>query len=193
MSFILLIRSAKKDDAIQIVPLFTIILNEMELPSLKTIPAAKLTYVIEKSFASPQYRGTPAQTLVAEINGKIAGFAWGYPDENEHQVDEVMRSFFPEVGLPASTQIFDDDEAFSAEWYLDSIAVSPEFQGQGIGTALLKELPQIAKNLGKTRIGLNVDWANPKANKLYHKLGFIKNGTTKLSQHKYDHLILKLN
>ncbi|WP_281164213.1 GNAT family N-acetyltransferase [Liquorilactobacillus sicerae] len=189
----MIIRSAKKDDAVQIVPLFKIILNEMELPSLKKIPVAKLDYVIEKSFASPQYLSSLAQTLVAEISGKVAGFAWGYPDKNEHQVDEVMRSFFPEVGLPANTQIFDDDEAFPAEWYLDSIAVLPEFQGQGIGTALLRKLPQIAKNYGKTKIGLNVDWANPGANRLYRKLGFIKIGTTRLSQHEYDHLILKLN
>ncbi|AUJ31555.1 MAG: GNAT family N-acetyltransferase [Liquorilactobacillus nagelii] len=186
------IRAAVKNDAAQIVPLFKIILAEMELPSLKVIPTKKLDQVIQYSFSDPNYLKDAAQTIVAEDQGKIAGFAWGYPNEKENLINQILVNNFPKVGLPADTELFEDDEAFDNEWYLDSIAVSPNYQGQGIGTALLKKLPSLAKNHEKKQIGLNVDWANPQAEKLYRRLGFKKVGTTKLSQHSYNHLIYQI-
>lgn len=188
----LYIRAAVKNDAAQIVPLFKIILAEMELPSLKVIPTKKLDQVIQYSFSDSNYLKDAAQTIVAEDQGKIAGFAWGYPNEKENLINQILVNNFPKVGLPADTELFEDDEAFDNEWYLDSIAVSPNYQGQGIGTALLKKLPSLAKNHEKKQIGLNVDWANPQAEKLYRRLGFKKVGTTKLSQHSYNHLIYQI-
>ncbi|ULQ48915.1 hypothetical protein [Liquorilactobacillus nagelii] len=69
------IRAAVKNDAAQIVPLFKIILAEMELPSLKVIPTKKLDQVIQYSFSDSNYLKDAAQTIVAEDQGKIAAFS----------------------------------------------------------------------------------------------------------------------
>lgn len=185
----MLIRQARPEDAAQIAPLFKIILDEMELPALKTIPLEKLNQVIKYSFSDPNYLSQAAQTIVAADHDQVAGFAWGYPDEKEALVNKILIDNFPKAGLPIDTKLFEDDEAFANEWYLDSIAVAPNYQGKGIGTHLLKTLPSLAQTNGKKRIGLNVDWANPQAEKLYRRLGFKKVGTTVLSQHSYNHLV----
>lgn len=184
----MLIRQATAADAAQIVPLFNLILEEMELHALQKLSRATLNRAIQKAFASETYRTSKAQTLVAEVDERVAGFAFGYPDENEEAVNQKLLAIFPQVGFPAGTVLFEDDECFKNEWYLDSIAVSPSFQGKGIGTQLLKALPQIARQNNKKCLGLNVDWANPNAAALYKRHGFQKVGTTILSQHHYDHL-----
>ena len=77
---------------------------------------------------------------------------------------------------------------FKDEWYLDSIAVDPDYQGQGIGGRLLKALPEFVRQDGDTIIGLNVDFANPAAERLYSRHGFKKVGTKKIGDHMYDHM-----
>ncbi|KRL04810.1 GNAT family N-acetyltransferase [Liquorilactobacillus oeni] len=183
-----MIRQATKEDAAEIVPLFNIILEEMELPALKTLSRTKLDLALKYAFASSVCRTDFAKTIVAEVKGKIAGFAFGYPNEHEKKINQELVKFFPKVGFSPETQLFEDDECFKGEWYLDSIAVNPSFQRKGIGTQLLNALPKIAKSNNKSCIGLNVDWENPAAEKLYRQLGFKKVGMTTLSQHKYNHL-----
>ncbi|HBN94979.1 MAG TPA: hypothetical protein DDZ66_01655 [Firmicutes bacterium] len=57
-----------------------------------------------------------------------------------------------------------------------SIAVSPECQGQGVGTLLLYSA---LENLAHQRIGLNVRADNRAARHLYAKAGFQEYGTTR--------------
>lgn len=188
----MLIRTAQKKDAAQIVPLFKIILHEMELPALKIIPEKKLDQLIQYAFESDDLRFNIGKTLVAEIDGKVAGFAFGYSDELEEKVNNVWQKAVSLSDLPESTELFSDDETLPNEWYLDSIAVSPAFQGKGVGTKLLDSLPEVASKSGNTCIGLSVDFANPLAEKLYRRVGYQKVATTVISQHQYHHMQLKI-
>ena len=53
-----------------------------------------------------------------------------------------------------------------------SIAVPPEWQGQGIGTRLLEAAFQRLRELGRTRVRLEVRPENASAHRLYGKMGF---------------------
>jgi ribosomal protein S18 acetylase RimI-like enzyme len=55
------------------------------------------------------------------------------------------------------------------------IAVTPEFRGRGIGTALLEQLMAEAESSGRS-LSIHVEMDNP-ARVLYERLGFVPEGT----------------
>lgn len=63
------------------------------------------------------------------------------------------------------------DETSADEYYLDSLAVFPEYRGRGIARELIKAAVERAKEAGKPA-GLLVSKHNPKARELYESLGF---------------------
>ena len=65
-----------------------------------------------------------------------------------------------------------EDETEGGEFYLDSVAVLPNYQELGIGAKLLSTMRDKAFDEGFERVGLLVDWDNPRAEKLYNSLGF---------------------
>ena len=55
---------------------------------------------------------------------------------------------------------------------LDHLEVPGPFQGRGIGTALIRVAEATARQLGHERIALGVGVDNPKARRLYERLGY---------------------
>lgn len=56
--------------------------------------------------------------------------------------------------------------------YIYDIEVHAHLRGQGIGSATLKELENITRTMGLSKIALNVFGYNTKAFKLYQKIGY---------------------
>jgi GNAT superfamily N-acetyltransferase len=56
---------------------------------------------------------------------------------------------------------------------LDHLEVAGPFQGRGIGSALIHAAEATARQLGHERIALGVGLDNPKARRLYERLGYI--------------------
>ena len=80
------------------------------------------------------------------------------------------------------------DETAAGELYLDSLAVLPSAQGQGIATALLDATAQKAEHMGAGPLGLLVDAGNPRAERLYLRCGFKQVGTNRWGGHDMKHL-----
>ncbi|MFT8825124.1 MAG: GNAT family N-acetyltransferase [Liquorilactobacillus mali] len=184
----MLIRKATKMDSGAIVSLFNIIIDEMALDVIKSLDRSKLDIVFQKSFETQEFLTDWAQTTVAVENDKVVGFLYGYSFENEKKINKLMHSFLKDAGLSPSIVIFSDPEAFPNEWYLNSIAVDPEYQGHGIGSKLLETATIVAAKQNKNKLGLNVDWENPRAEALYYSYGFRNVGLTILGDHNYNHL-----
>lgn len=72
-----------------------------------------------------------------------------------------------------------------------SVAVSPDFQGRGIGTELLKIALEHLQSVGATSVRLEVRPNNPAAIHIYEKFGFEIKGKTKDTQD--DWLIMLKN
>lgn len=187
------IREADKDDAGQIAPLINIIYEEMELSELDDVPAAIWQRVLGQAYSTDEYLDTMAKTVVAEDTqtGKVVGVAFGYSDGYEEHLNDIMSSYAEKAHI-LDDELEPDIEAYRNEWYLDSIAVDPNYQGQGIGGKLLRALPKFARRDGETTIGLNVDFENPNAKKLYNKNNFITVGIRKIGDHLYFHMQKKL-
>jgi len=62
----------------------------------------------------------------------------------------------------------------AGEVTLLNIAIAPEYQGQGLGKALLIYLQGFSRELAQQEIWLEVRASNQTAIKLYQKLGFVE-------------------
>ena len=58
------------------------------------------------------------------------------------------------------------------EAHINNLAVRPEFQGRGLGTAILEHAIQAEANRGADRATLEVRRSNAPARRLYERLGF---------------------
>ena len=122
-----------------------------------------------------------------EIDGEVAGIAFGYLAEEEERIDLPLSDALKSLGLPEA-RIFVDLETYPNEWYLDTIVVNEKFRGYGVGTELLEAVNRAAKEAGADKVGLCVDFANPKAQQLYKRQGFEIVGKQILSGHDYYHM-----
>lgn len=113
-------------------------------------------------------------TLVAEIDdGTVAGICVGYDGARLYELREAVR----EEAMRFLGRELENlgDETSDDEFYLDSLAVFPEFRGSGIGRKLLLERAEGRHKFGKPA-GLLVDYDNPQAEALYRRLGFVQKG-----------------
>lgn len=187
-----MIRNARKEDAAAIAPLILVILKDMELPFVLKYGEVKTLEILEEAITDPDYRYSYTRGIVDEREGKVAGVAYGYTDEEEAIIDQPLVNVLQKHGISEQVEMFTDRETFPDEWYLDSICVSEEFRGQGIGSSLLEALPPLVKKQNRDAIGLSVDKQNPKARKLYERHGFKVVGQRTISGHLYDHMQKKI-
>lgn len=188
-----MIRFARKEDSHAIAPLILVILKDMKLPLLEDVSEPILLSILATAIKDPNYRFGYKRGLVYELDGEVAGVAFGYSAEEEPFIDEPLKRALKEHNLDQAVKLFIDPETLPNEWYLDSISVHEKYRGLGIGTKLLNALPDIAKREGKKVIGLNVDKENPDARKLYIRKGFKDITDMAISGHLYDHMQKKIS
>lgn len=124
-------------------------------------------------------------TIIAEHDATPIGAIIGYDGARLHELRAPIFSLIQKyIGTPISIE----DETTEGEFYLDSIAVLPEWRGCGIGRQLLILMRNRAIENGHNRIGLLVDFDNPSAEKLYKTLGFERINPTTFLGHKMWHL-----
>lgn len=107
-------------------------------------------------------------TLIAEIDGSLAGICLAYDACDYHEVRLRTFGLFDDISEDILTQA---DEAGPGEYYLDSIAVVPQYRGMGIAQRLISEAKLIAQESGLVP-SLLVDPVNDAAKALYGKMGF---------------------
>ena len=123
--------------------------------------------------------------LVAEVNGEAVGAIIGYDGARLGELREPLYALMIEK-FGAVRKV--EDETSAGEFYLDSLAVLPQFRGKGVGGALLVAARDRAFDTGFERVGLIVDFENPRAEALYNSLGFERVNATKFLGHDMWHL-----
>ena len=139
-----MIRDARVEDAKAIAELVLVVLKDMEVAFLEEFGEEKTIEVIMKTVEAPTYRYGYARGIVKEIDGEVAGIAFGYLAEDEPVIDLPLSETLKTLGLPEA-RIFVDLETYPKEWYLDTIVVNEKFRGHGVGTELLEAVNQAAK------------------------------------------------
>lgn len=114
--------------------------------------------------------------LIAEVDGVQAGAIVGYDGARLQELREPLMAIVRER---QGRELEIEDETSAGEYYLDSLAVLPPFRGMGVGGKLLAAARDNAFEEGFDKVGLLVDSANPRAEKLYTSLGFRRVNATK--------------
>lgn len=129
--------------------------------------------------------------VAIDDNGGFAGMCVSYDGA---RLIELRKAF-----IEAMNTNFNRDysnmkaETGEGELYIDSLAVNETHRGNGVATRLLKAAVKKAKALDLPAAGLLVDKGNPKAEKLYRRIGFEYVEDTAWGGHEMRHLQYKIN
>lgn len=125
-------------------------------------------------------------TIIAEVDRQPAGMLTSYDGRFYHEMRVVTMELAKEhLGVEFPDM---QDEAIPGEYYLDSLAVMPEYRGLGIGRSLLQQGISEGQKLN-LKVTLAVDPENNRAKRLYESLGFIPDGTLFIFGHDYEKMV----
>lgn len=138
-----------------------------------------------QNFAGPQH------TLVAmSTDGILVGILVAYDGADVKRLRKrFIEAAIVAFGMDYSAMELETEEG---EFYLDSLAVSNQYRGKGIASKLLDAAISRARELGLPAVGLLCDKGNPKAERLYTKVGFQYVNDTTWGGHAMKHLQYKL-
>ncbi|MCG3202812.1 MAG: hypothetical protein NFCOHLIN_02698 [Gammaproteobacteria bacterium] len=102
---------------------------------------------------------------IIERRGRPAGCLLGYviPEDPAPIPGDMPAMFVPLQEL---------ENLASGTWYVNVLAVLPQFRGQGLGTRLLRHAEEIAGMLGRRGLSVIVSDANAGARCLYEHCGY---------------------
>lgn len=115
--------------------------------------------------------------LIGWLDGQPVGLCLAYDGDGYHEIR--LRTFAAFATLHADDDEDDgldlenaEDETRQGEFYIDSLAVLPEYRRRGYGRLLMQAQMQRGLEMGLPHQTLLVDPDNPNAQKLYQQLGF---------------------
>ena len=126
--------------------------------------------------------------LVGEVDGVAAGAVVGYDGA---LLQRLRKPLLDMIAERIGNVPFIEDETSAGEFYVDSLAVLPQFRGRGVGRSLLSAMRDNAFAAGFSHVGLLVDFENPSAEALYNSLGFKRVNATTFLGHNMWHLQVK--
>ena len=105
-------------------------------------------------------------SVVAEVDGNIAGALLGYPVAAEPE--PVDPASIPPMFVP----LLELENLAAGTWYINAVATFPDTRGLGIGSRLMDWAEDRANELGLHGTSLIVSDANRGARRLYERLGY---------------------
>ena len=146
---------------------------------------------ISESFADPGSMYPWTKALYPEEEGKPVGCIISYRGDDylplrEYTWSRLWKGVDPDVIRKSAI------EAYPGEYYLDSLAVEPDFRGNGLGKDLMKTAMRHGEELGYSRFALLVDCGKPALKAYYASLGFEETGEVNFFGHRYKRMVKSL-
>ncbi len=150
--------------------------------------AEEITDFAEKICTRDDVLYCARNTLICEYNGEMAGMLTAYDGSGYRAMKERTMQLVKEYyGIEFPRM---DDEAAAGEYYIDSLAVWPQYRGIGMGRALLERGIAEGLRLGLC-VTLAVDPKNTRAQSLYASLGFERDGDLFIFGANYWKMVLR--
>lgn len=143
---------------------------------------------VKASCADPLSMYSWNKSLIAEADGKQIGCIISYRGDDyltirEYTWSRLWEGVDPEVIKSSAI------ETYPGEYYLDSLAVEPEYRGNGLGKELMQAAISHGKTLGYDRFALLVSIDKPRLKEYYASLGFKEDKDVNFFGHKYKRMV----
>ena len=181
-----MIRPAIPADAPFVVPLIVQALVPGAFQLTNSGSEAEAYPVVTQFFLQETNRHSYRNTLVYENETGIAGSVVSYDGADDEALGMPITLFLR--GYYGSEDVAHFAEGENDAFYIDTISVRKDQQGNGIGRILMEAACARAKALGHRNIALLVDKENPDARKLYERLGFKTIKERRLWDHDYEYM-----
>ncbi|TCP59135.1 acetyltransferase (GNAT) family protein [Tumebacillus sp. BK434] len=148
---------------------------------------AEVTRILEEFFQQKGNRLSYENTLVKEQDGRVVGVLVSYHGSRTAELDQpFLDRLIDQTGDPSLTIT---KEAQDDEYYLDTIAVSSEYEGRGYGKELMRAFEAKAHAEQHHKLALLVEKDNERAYRLYEKTGFRVDGELTVSGYRFYHMV----
>ncbi|HSP23527.1 MAG TPA: GNAT family N-acetyltransferase [Planococcus sp. (in: firmicutes)] len=162
------LRQARPEDGAAAAPLIVNaigdIANHMTAQQEPQLVLAKISDMVRGKNTRHSHRFTH----IAEFRNTVAGVLVLYHGSEAEALDRFLYDELRKSGHERTIE----REAHLDEWYIDTVSVDGAFQGQGIGTALLRHAEKVVSAKGGGKLSLNVDTEKRAAIRLYQRLGY---------------------
>ncbi len=186
------IRQANKDESIQIAPLIYDAIGDIAYRLTGETNVQNMLTKLQLLVEDEHNRHSYLNTFVAvndEAN-QVLGIVVLYDGKKGDELDRSLeKALFNEYGRTISIDV----EAHHDEYYIDTLCVSSESRGLGIGTALLAFAEEQANSLGYSKLSLNVEVAKEQARALYTRIGFEETEPWTIINEPFIHMVKRLN
>lgn len=143
-------------------------------PSAEDLPL--IASICERDDVLYSYR----HALIGWLDGEPVGLCLAYPGDDYHAVRlrtfALFEQLWSDKGEADKNDDMDlenaEDETGPGEYYIDSLAVLPQYRRRGYARLLMQAQMAHGLRLGYPHQTLLVDPDNPDAQKLYQQLGF---------------------
>lgn len=181
------IRSARPQDAGAAARLLYDALHDVAHRLTGEDSEEKALEVLEQYFRADEGRLSYRQSAVKEIDGEVAGIIVAYGGDQAAELDRPILDRLRKLKNDPTVTL--DQEADEDEYYIDTLSVSPQFGGKGIGSALMLHAENRAKELKYHKIALAVVTDNHRAHSLYDRKGYETDKDIMINGHVYHHMV----
>ncbi|RZL46587.1 MAG: GNAT family N-acetyltransferase [Pedobacter sp.] len=183
-----MIRKAVATDADEIIELMLLAMGDLPYKFIASQDKMAAFSLLKLFVLKDGNQYSLENTFVEEQDGVVVGAINAYDGE---QIEKLRQPFFHYIRERFHEGNFEMElESEAGEFYIDTVAVDPKYQGQGIGKNLIIHVIDHAKSLNFDKVGLLV--SNPYAKRLYEKLGFEKVGNRNLLGKTHEHLVFRV-
>ena len=181
----MIIRKAKPEDAKTIATYLLLAMKEIVYQFIGEKSHEKAKQLLVNLIIKKANQYSYENCWVIEIENEVVAVAIVYDGA---KLQELREPVAKEIKSMFNRDFNPENETEAGEYYIDSIGVSPQQQGKGLGSKLFKFLIDEYVYKKNETLGLLVDKDNPNAKKLYLKLGFEIVGEKTLAGKKMEHL-----
>ena len=184
----IIIRNAEIKDASAIAPLIYDAIGDIANNLTGQNVPQKILASLEQLVTETTNRHSYLNTYVAEKNDEILGIVVLYDGLLGDKLDRQLEEQLAKKGIHITL----DAEAHMDEYYIDTICVSKDARGLGIGTRLLQFAEQKGKQLGYSKISLNVELEKIDARRLYERMGYSTTESWTIINEPFHHMVKSL-